>query len=273
MDFNKSITAIASEMKNASVEELKTSYIAGSSSHKIEVSNAFMGGKYISTILYLLQGNLSGAEVCANRTESCSAVCLGTNSGHAAMVKHGEKTNMVQVARLKKTILFRKYRKVFMARLEKELTALVAKAHKKGVTPCFRFNGTSDLPVENLGLLEKFPQIMFYDYTKSLTRMEKFLAGKMPSNYHLTFSYTPETEEEALSVLNLGGNVAVGFDEKSKKGKLPSFVGKRFLGFPVINGDEHDLRFADPQGGFIVGLTKKGRAKGEFFISPLKCKE
>ena len=31
-------------------------------------------------------------------------------------------------------------------------------------------------------------------------------------------------------------------------------------GFPVINGDENDLRFLDPK-GVVVGLTAKGKAK------------
>ena len=31
-------------------------------------------------------------------------------------------------------------------------------------------------------------------------------------------------------------------------------------GFPVINGDENDLRFLDPK-GVVVGLKAKGKAK------------
>jgi hypothetical protein len=32
-----------------------------------------------------------------------------------------------------------------------------------------------------------------------------------------------------------------------------------FAGFPVIDGDKHDLRHLDAKGGFIVGLSPKGR--------------
>ena len=32
-------------------------------------------------------------------------------------------------------------------------------------------------------------------------------------------------------------------------------------GLPVIDGDKDDLRFLDPQGGHIVSLYAKGRAK------------
>jgi hypothetical protein len=103
--------------------------------------------------------------------------------------------------------------------------------------------------------------------------MIKFLNGDMPTNYHLTFSYTPENEDKAKEVLALGGNVAVVFNEKATKKHLPSFIGKRFLGHEVINGDVHDLRFDDPQGGYVVGLTRKGRKKDmAFFVEPNEAK-
>jgi len=37
-------------------------------------------------------------------------------------------------------------------------------------------------------------------------------------------------------------------------------VPETYLGRPVINGDETDLRFLDPK-GVIVGLKAKGKAK------------
>ena len=272
MDMTNSIQEWAEALRDSSPDQLSTSYLTGASSHKLEVSNKAMGGKYLSSILYLLQDNLSGFNVCPWATDSCREICLGTHSGHACMVKPGNVTNHVQVARLKRTILLMKHREEFMAIFEKELTALVKKAEKQGVAPAFRFNGTSDLPLENYGLIEKFPMVQFYDYTKSVTRMRKFLNGDMPSNYHLTFSFTPENAELAREVLSLGGNVAVVFNEKLRKSKgervTPSFVGKTFLGSEIVDGDVHDLRFDDPQGGYVVGLTRKGRLKDmPFFIS------
>jgi hypothetical protein len=47
-----------------------------------------------------------------------------------------------------------------------------------------------------------------------------------------------------------GHNVAMVFH-----GALP----ESFAGFPVIDGDKHDLRHLDAKGGYIVGLTPKGR--------------
>ena len=75
-------------------------------------------------------------------------------------------------------------------------------------------------------------------------------SGPWPSNYHLTFSRSEANEADCRRVLEAGGNVAVVFG-------CP--FPQTYLGATVINGDEHDLRHLDPRGGFIVGLTPKGR--------------
>lgn len=74
----------------------------------------------------------------------------------------------------------------------------------------------------------------------------------MPANYHLTFSRSETNHDKAMELLGKGVNVAIVFD------KLP----KTFAGFPVINGDDTDLRHLDPK-GVIVGLKyKKITGKG-----------
>jgi hypothetical protein len=279
--LNQPIQKIAQSLNNASADDLMTSYLAGANSHKIELSNKNQGNRYISSILYLLQGDLSGCNICPKMTASCKEVCLGTHSGHAAMIKKGEKTNKVQVARLKRTLLCKNYPDVFASILFKELEKLGKCGIEKDVIPCFRFNGSSDLNFQRLTIpgsskitfIEYFGQVYnmkFYDYTKSYNKMVTFLNGGYPTNYHLTYSYTPENEEKAKEILNMGGNVAVVFDEKSSKKHAPSFIGKSFLGHEIISGDEHDLRFTDPQGGYVVGITKKGNSKSSkgFFVNP-----
>ena len=120
--------------------------------------------------------------------------------------------------------------------------------------PAVRLNGTSDLPWEKVFPMGDFPQVKFYDYTKNPVRMEKFTQGKMPANYHLTFSRSEENEKEALAILPTGGNVAAVF--AVKKGQdLP----KTWKGFEIIDGDLDDVRFTDPT-GVIVGLRAKGDA-------------
>jgi hypothetical protein len=117
-------------------------------------------------------------------------------------------------------------------------------------------NLTSDLPWEKIkfdgrSILNHFPQVMFYDYTKSPERMTAFLAGEMPKNYHLTFSKSETNGAIAESILKSGGNVAMVFRKS-----LPS----KWLGVEVVNGDETDLRFLDGAGK-IIGLVEKGKAR------------
>ena len=152
--------------------------------------------------------------------------------------------------------MFFKDKAVFLSQLIKEITAAIKSAEKQNLTAVFRLNLTSDLPWEKIKLNGKsvfdlFPQVTFYDYTKSPERMTAFLAGDMPKNYHLTFSKSETNGAIAESILKSGGNVAMVFRKS-----LPT----KWLGVDVINGDETDLRFLDGAGK-IVGLVEKGKAK------------
>ena len=102
------------------------------------------------------------------------------------------------------------------------------------------------------GLIETYPTAQWYDYTKNPIRMKKFIAGKFPKNYHLTFSLGSSNKSDAKEILKLGGNVAVVFRNK----KLP----KKFMGHKVFNADKTDLRFKDPK-NIIAGLYAKGKAR------------
>ena len=127
----------------------------------------------------------------------------------------------------------------------------------KSLKPCFRLDGTSDAFVAR-HFLKEFPTIQWYDYTKVFNRLEKSKAHK---NYHLTFSFSGRNERECLKALDSGFNVAVSF-----KNELPVSL----WGYPVLNGDKHDLRFLDPM-GHIVGLAPKGneakKTDNAFFVN------
>ena len=158
---------------------------------------------------------------------------------------------MVQDARINKTNKFFKNKFEFVLELSKDVVRGINYSLKKQMNVCFRLNLTSDIEWERFGIIEEHPAYQFYDYTKSLKRMYKFLRYDFPKNYHLTFSRDETTELSVIrQILSKGGNVAVVFDE----------VPKTWEGMEVISGDDHDLRFTDPHSK-IIGLEAKGKAK------------
>ena len=211
--------------------------------------------------LHLSPANKSGFNVCQWSSAGCRAACLDT-AGRGCM-------SNVQNSRIAKTQRFFKDNFGFMSDLRIEIGKAIKSAARKSLTPCFRLNLTSDIPWENMkkgsktSVIEEFPEVNFYDYTKGFTRMMAWLDGKMPDNYHLTFSRSEETSDDRMKkILSLGGNVAVVF-----RGSLP----KTYLGFPVVDGDENDLRFKDGK-GLVVGLVEKGLAKKDetgFVVEPV----
>ena len=129
-----------------------------------------------------------------------------------------------------------------------------------------RLNGTSDIPFEKLAgtagrlnLMQRFPAVDFYDYTKNPQRAIAWAKGEMPDNYHVTFSRSECNEEACDKVLAAGGNVAMVFSTK-KGDALPTAHCMTKRGVPIIDGDITDIRFADPK-GVIVGLRAKGAAR------------
>ena len=192
--------------------------------------------------LSLSPASKSGKQFCPHRSAGCELACLDTSG--MGIYKN------VQAARLAKSRLLIENRKEFIAQFNKELVALAKWGERKGVPVACRPNVLSDLPWHNLIDMETFPTIQFYDYTPNLGRMMQFLNGELPKNYHLTFSRKEDNQHRVHAVIEAGGNVAVVFN------KLP----QTYLGRPVIDGDESDLRFLDPQ-GVIVGLKAKGKAR------------
>jgi hypothetical protein len=198
---------------------------------------------YTTAIVYLSPSTKSGKNLCAFSSAGCEGACLDT-AGRGAM-------KPIQDARLKKTFFFLNEQETFILQLKQEIKAFERSAGKKNLIPCARLNGTSDVPWHNIGgIMQEFSHIQFYDYTPNPHRMIQFLRGELPSNYHLTFSRKENNDAHCDLILSMGGNVAVVFDN------LPS----TWKGYPVVNGDESDLRFLDPK-NVIVGLKAKGKGK------------
>lgn len=198
--------------------------------------------------LYLAPAKMSGFEVCPMRTEECTKFCLnesGMNKGVG-----GEKINE---SRIKKTKLFFENRQFFMEWLVYEISSAKERARKNNYYFSVRLNNTSDISPEMFWLevdgkkkniLEIFPDVQFYDYTKVPKRFE--LLKKYP-NYDLTFSYSGENDDVCKTILDKGGKVAVVF----RKHLPETFWGKK-----VIDGDLYDMRYRD-EDNVVVGLKFK----------------
>jgi hypothetical protein len=208
------------------------------------------GRGYKSFILHLAPADESGYEVCPKRTAGCTKGCLN-KSGHGGMFKPGETTNMVQKARIRRTRYFFENKVAFLADLVDDIRRAIKQAERKGLIPVFRLNGTSDLSWEKYNVIQQFPEVQFYDYTKVLGRKISHLP-----NYHLTFSRAENNEKDVKRALAQGMNVAQVYDA------IPE---------GIFSADEDDLRFLDPSVG-IIGLKAKGPAKKDYsgFVIRLK---
>jgi hypothetical protein len=206
---------------------------------------------YLSFILHLAPADLSGHNTCPKATVGCKSACLNT-AGRGGMFKRGESTNVIQKARIRKTVQYFEQRDQFLADLEADIRKGIKMAEKLGLKPAFRLNGTSDLSVEKWGIIEKFPTVQFYDYTKVLGRKVSHLA-----NYHLTFSKADGNDADVAKALAQGMSVVAVYDE------IPA---------GVPSADETDLRFLDPK-GIMLGLKAKGRAKKDYSGFVIRVKE
>lgn len=209
---------------------------------------------YLTAVLHLAPSTLSGYQVCPKATAGCIASCLNT-AGRGGIFKKGETSNTIQRARIRRTVAFFENRDAFMADIVADIERAIRYAGDNGLVPVFRLNGTSDIAwekircvrkgVEYRNVMDAFPAVQFYDYTKVLGR-------HTPANYHLTFSRAESNGADTGKAIAAGINVAVVFASKA----LP----EAWAGVRVVNGDESDLRFLDPA-GVIVGLYAKGKAR------------
>jgi hypothetical protein len=215
---------------------------------------------FVSAILHLTPADLagSGQNMCPGSSEGCRQSCLNT-AGRGGMIGKDTNTNTVQDARVRRTLQLVQNPEAFFKDLDADLHKLKRTATAEGKTPVARLNGTSDVDWAEhrpavwggKNVFEAHPEISFYDYTKVPTYAIK---NKQP-NYHVLFSRSEKNQNVVTRMLGLGHNVAVVFGGK----KLP----EKYLGHPVVPGDDHDLRFLDPRGGYVIGLKAKGDAKSD----------
>lgn len=229
------------------------------------------------------------ANMCPSASKGCMAVCLA-DAGQ--MVLTASKN-----AQLRRQLAFTNDRKAYMTVTAVAIAKVVQYAKKKRARTGIRLNVTSDIDWENIpvqvdrwladylykitgwrvrvgrhaNLMSVFPRVMFYDYTKVWPRMDRFLRGKFPRNYFLTWSLTeqPTNRRHAVQVLkSKKSSVATAFDitayrgrgltveQKFEKAPLPEALTIGNYTAPVVDADKHDLRFRDPKGS-VAGLRFK----------------
>jgi hypothetical protein len=211
---------------------------------------------WLNAIHYMAPYNLAGVgNLCPHASAGCIALCLGEHSGQAGMVKNDTDINSVRASRRDKARRFMQDRKAYLRDVVRSIELAERKAAREGLKLAVRLNGATDIAWEGIRdetgrtMMERFPHIQFVDYTKSPKRAVAHAKGNFPANYHLCFSRSETNEAQALEVLAAGGTVAVVF-----AGDKPA----TWNGFPVIDGDDHDLRHLDPA-GHVVALSPKGR--------------
>lgn len=224
-------------------------YLGGlKTSHKMELS--YLNGT-ATYCLYLAPSTLSGYNVCPC-SKYCKEFCLngsGQNRMKTIHTKKLDENNLSSIdkSRVKKTKLFFEQKDFFMRWLIAEIKRAQKYAQKNNMSFSVRLNGTSDINIldfslDNKNILEIFPNIQFYDYTKVPSR---FYSLSKYKNYDLTFSFNGHNWAICETLLKQGFKVAVVFN-----GKLP----KKYRGYNVVDGNKYDMRYID-KGGQIIGLT------------------
>jgi hypothetical protein len=232
---------------------------------------------YLTAVLYLAPYIISGSNLCPfAKIAGCWRTCLNV-SGRAEISKGNKKRiengielpdNFIQLARIRRTRMWLDDREAFLRQLDKEIQALLRKAKREDLIPTVRLNGTSDIRWEDVLIddqtfFDRYSDLQFYDYTKDYPRLDT----ELPSNYHLTLSYSEANDKYRAKCWDYharkGVNLAVVAQDKAIKARL---IDK----FNGVDGDAHDLRFLDPPGSFIV---LKAKANAKYETNGFVCRE
>jgi hypothetical protein len=203
---------------------------------------------WLNGIHYMAPYTLAGVgNLCPDATDGCKNLCLGVESGAAVYYP------TVMQSRIVKARRFMKNRQAYLHDMAHSIELAWNRALRDNLKLCIRPNGSTDIAWEGIklngiSLIQAFPEIQFTDYTKSFKRALAHAQGKLPKNYHLTFSHSEKNEAQCIEILRAGGNVAVVFAKQRPT---------HWNGFPTIDGDQHDLRHLDGR-GVVVALTPKG---------------
>jgi hypothetical protein len=242
------------------LKDLKICYFASvNSSQKIVKGEKL---NFDTLVLYLSASKNAGVDLCKFASTGCRLACL-VASGHALLESRAGK-NTIAISRIVKTWLAVYRRDIADTVLCAEIEAAKNRAERRGRRFAVRINGTSDLCFSNV--INAFPAVQFYDYTKDPERVS------MP-NYHLTFSYSDASKARIKH-----------YKQALKRGQS--------IAFPVIESDfeeacalpncysmdNTDLRFLDNAGKYGILKAKvtnglQAGVKNKFILSANELQE
>lgn len=236
-------------------------FTAPKSNHKTKKSLDY---GYYNIILHLAPTTVDGFNFCIKSTNGCRASCLFF-SGHGKFQK-------TQQARKKRNLMFLNDKTSFWTYIIRDILSAKKTAQKKGLELCVRLNGTSDVLWEKqyldnivfndkksidlinsinksnkITIFDLFPDIQFYDYTKTPNRKIDHLP-----NYFLTLSRSENNSVDIKKAIDNNESIAVVFNQ------LP----EKYKGLSVIDGTKHDLIFLHEKPS-VIGLVANGRAKND----------
>ena len=190
------------------------------------------------------------ANLCAF-SDSCASTCVAF-SGNGGFTT----TQLSRKAKLEFALLFPEE---FALLLFEEIRVLSNNNRRR---VAIRLNTYSDLRWEIVApiLFAAFSRVNFYDYTKHTTASRP--AGKIPSNYKLTYSVSERTNTQEISkAIDAGRNLAVVVSVRSgtiagEWRKIPRTWG----GIKTVDGDKRDDRHNDPKNRVVI-LRRKHTMK------------
>ncbi|NQY21030.1 MAG: hypothetical protein HRT40_06945 [Campylobacteraceae bacterium] len=262
MDYNYNTSTLITIKENLINEEnrylIGTLYLAPQKN----LNNAkYYGVQYDDKAL-----NLAKVNLCKKATNACATSCIY----HQGIYKTSDfNKNKIKQARFKRTFKFLLQRDEFFFQLCKEIAALVRKCKRKDYRPIIQLNGTSDIlwekesftykEIEYKNIMELFPNIQFFDYTKYDIKKSR---KKLPKNYHLLYSRAGKQKgilvddwEYLSSLLDSNIDVAIIFSKDMKNKILEK---REYNNYKVIDGDIYNNRVYDltqrEKTGLIVAI-------------------
>ncbi len=232
---------------------------------KLDLADEATDGKWVNRGLTLAPaGEAAWAfagrfTMCPKASPACMRSCVG-NRGQGRSKADGGAMDHGYVARCGRTIALAFDRPRFKQLLESEVRRAAYDAAYDGAKLAVRPDVASDeqrLAGFLASLRGKYdtiesshpggPVATVYGYTADPECLD------WHDGVHRILSRKENNDADVMAALANGHSVAVVFD--AKKGALPT----RWRGYPVIDGDVHDLWFLRLDGPTVVGLSLKGR--------------